>query len=195
MWIIDDSSFVYRYYLNATETLGATGSFEISTELPQATRSHNIVVLNETHAVFVGGVNMYEVHLYNRNTDSWTLMPMLPEPQHYSYAGKAKLSADKREILIVAGGQYSKSSYYLELANPVNWTKGPDLPVDDYLEFGSSVPYGDTFLLVGGSGERRIFAFDVDNLTWMVLPQMLDQHRGFFAAFLIPDSFVTCTEA
>ena len=65
---------------------------------------------------------------------------------------------------------------------------------------GSSIQYGNTFVIVGGD-ERNgtdqykssVIKFDTDTRSWMDLPQVLATGRSEFAAFLVPDWFVRCS--
>ena len=94
----------------------------------------------------------------------------------------------------MAGGQNSKTSEIFDLATQT-WRYGPDLPVSNQLYWGASVPYGDTFLIIGGYDYEysdSILSFDPTLDSWVELPQKLTQGRNKFAAFLAPDDFVTC---
>ena len=101
--------------------------------------------------------------------------------------------------MIVAGGmgftKTLKSSEELDLAT-LTWSPGPDLP--NPIAFGESVPFRNSFLIVGGSKGYRyfdvIYEYNPENKDWMQRPQRLKKERISFTAFLIPDDVAGCDE-
>ena len=74
-----------------------------------------------------------------------------------------------------------------------------DLPTDLYGM--GSVPYGDTFLLVGGScmsacdpnlNSRDILEYEPDSETWLKREEEMAMGRLLFDAVLVEDSIVDC---
>ncbi len=58
-----------------------------------------------------------------------------------------------------------------------------------------AVPYGDTFVLVGGHGDdgERIYKFVPETEGWEVVPGRLDYPRSYVTAmFVDPESFPNC---
>ena len=65
------------------------------------------------------------------------------------------------------------------------WSPGPNLPFP--LEKAASVPFGNTFLLVGGNSDRNelqtILELDIVKMKWLVRSEELVEAReGAFAA-------------
>ena len=76
------------------------------------------------------------------------------------------------------------------------WNRGPDFPVAQ-VGGGVSVPYGDTFLMVGGENFVHealylIYKFDIDTHTFVKLEQRMAIPRSSFAAFLVPKDLLSC---
>ena len=100
------------------------------------------------------------------------------------------------EAVVVAGGR-DLNTVEIFFPSSMEWREGPDLPASDRWDAGMSVPFGNTFLIVGGEADGdisdRIIKYDVDNDDWIELPQTLTTARADGAAFLVPDNYVTCT--
>jgi hypothetical protein len=67
----------------------------------------------------------------------------------------------------------------------------------EILEGGSVIPYGDTFLIIGGNnpdrkGSKNIIIFDIEEENWKYLPQTLQQESLIGSAF-VPDNYLYCT--
>ena len=59
-----------------------------------------------------------------------------------------------------------------------------------------SVPYGNSFLLVGGYVSTyvdTVYELDPDQLKWIELSQKLENARYWHAAFLVPNSLIECS--
>ena len=100
--------------------------------------------------------------------------------------------------LVVAGGLNAdwnalSSSEELNLES-LQWSSGPDLPLP--IAFGESVPFRNSFLIVGGSHgykfSEAIFGYNAESNGWLRMPQQLKKRRSSFAAFLIPDHVAEC---
>lgn len=71
--------------------------------------------------------------------------------------------------------------------------------VTDDLAESTTVVFGDTFLLVGGSASEEdgfstdaIWQYDQANSAWILLPQRLQIARHEHTAYFVPDDFVSC---
>ena len=107
---------------------------------------------------------------------------------------------DRSRHIVAAGGYELDDTltyiYDLDLGIGM-WRPGPDLP---FLN-GASVPYGDTFLVVGG--EQNYFPYyDSDLISefnpdpsaerWNLRPERLKSSKLYMTAFLVPDDYATC---
>ena len=90
------------------------------------------------------------------------------------------------KIVVVAGGITSSTAqsrvqiFDLETRQ---WSEGPPLPSP--LKYGLSVPYGNSFLVVGGRNEQNtdvgtVYQFDPINLSWIIRPEALALPRSYF---------------
>ena len=116
----------------------------------------------------------------------------------YSNSGLATF-ANGTQVLIVAGGYNGNelsSTEILNLDSVDQWSNGPNLPIG--LREGSSVPFKDTFLIIGGydfndDSSPNIYEYDVRNEAWITREEKLTTPRRLFAAFLIPEEVARCT--
>lgn len=102
----------------------------------------------------------------------------------------------------MTGGQssfgYQSSTISLDLSNPNQWGNEADLP--QALERGASVPFRNSFLVVGGFKNEGaeyysdfIYEFDPDDSNaWITRTERLTVGRYNPAAFLISDVAANC---
>jgi hypothetical protein len=117
-------------------------------------------------------------------------------PALHSQAGLVIHSDGRAEVVVAAG--WATNATQVFSVDTQTWRLGSDFPAGT-LGGGSSVPYGDTFLVVGGSingafgpVQDTIFMYEVETGQWVSLPQRMSVARVEFAAFLVPDDFVSC---
>ncbi len=98
---------------------------------------------------------------------------------------------------MAAGGIDNNYVGFLDL-NTLTWEPKAGMPKEIYL--GASVPYQDSFLIVGGYNKfsqddylSSIYYYDPINDEWDRLMERLTYKRREFAAFLIPDSYANCS--
>ncbi len=102
---------------------------------------------------------------------------------------------DGKKGILVAGGDYDSSSYFLDLET-LTWERKASLPTDIHL--GASVPFENSFLIVGGISDdiheylNTIFYYNPNLDQWELLSAFMHYERGRFAAFLVPDSYANC---
>ena len=95
--------------------------------------------------------------------------------------------------ILVAGGFYDSSAEFLDIDRMQIWEPRASLPT--YIAAGASVPYQDSFLIVGGwdnGGIDTIYYYNpaIDN--WDLLDN-LDDSRDGMAAFMVPDEYANCS--
>ena len=185
-------------FRSSTELFSTSTGFSSALALPYDTRSHNLLSINDTHAILLGGTENPTGTVWVIDTFSkvWRQLSSLNKPKQLSQAGVVT-KKDGSRMVIIAGSANDNSTEILNLEEPLEeqvWTFGPDLPYE--LQGGASVQYEDTFIIVGGLSSRRtdqIIKFDVKTEDWIILPQHLQAPRDIFTAFLIPDSYIECT--
>ncbi len=101
---------------------------------------------------------------------------------------------DGKQGVLVTGGDDIGSSEFLDLETLI-WEPKASLPID--IDSGTSVPYLDSFLFVGGFSALgqmdTILFYNPGEDRWELLPQRLAYNRTSFPAFLVPDSYALCT--
>ena len=103
------------------------------------------------------------------------------------------INADDSRGILVAGGYNSETTAeYLNL-DTLLWEPRASLPQD--VHYGASVPYQDSFLIVGGntgSTLETIYYYNPTFDRWDLLYEM-NLGRENLAAFLVPDSYANCS--
>lgn len=169
------------------------GSVGLFVDIPEPKSGHNLVYLGDNQFAIVGGSQLsQDVWVLDYSTETYRRLPDIPEESGFFQAGMVKYP-NGTSALIVAGGVTFNFCYSLNL-NTELWQ--PCTPMPDRITSAANVPYGDTFLIVGGGGDVAkadfIYMFDVNTDDWVLLPQKLMFERTHFAAFLVPDDFVSC---
>lgn len=175
--------------LQTTEIRTDSGSLPYKDSLVLR-ESHHLVRVSPSEFVLVGGSNVQRnLFLFDTETEKWNRLPDIPVYNDFFQAGFVQYPNGTRQ-LVVAGGLHTSFSYGLDL-DTLQWTTLPLLPQP--ISLGASVPYGDSFLIVGGfiqgGAEKTVYTFDPQLEDWILLPQKLQIGREQTAAFLVPDTF------
>ena len=184
-----------------TELYDSTsGDFSVFDPLPQREDCHNLINLNDTHIMLVGGdgASYDSVFFYNKIARNWTIGEKLNYERSCAAAGLVTLD-DGSSIVVVTGGDNQANTEVFDFTTET-WTEGPRLPAA-YAELrgAESVQYGNTFLIVGGTkassnvGTNTILTFDPVGYDWVQLPYEMQYERRFFTAFFVPDDFISCS--
>jgi N-acetylneuraminic acid mutarotase len=133
--------------------------------------------------------------MFDTAAETFSALPNLPVATSNTQAGLVTLADGTKEVIVVAGdGVVATQIFSLDTQT---WRLGPDFPGGE-LVLGSSVQYGDTFLIVGGfavAGEwlDTIYVYDAEAESWELTDETLAVPRFYFAALLVPDDYVTCS--
>lgn len=148
--------------------------------------------------IFVGGDGYYnDVWAFDRNSKRWNQLPDMPEYREIPQAGVVTY-ADGSKHLVIAGGRNDGTSTILNL-DTMTYRPGPDIPNVLELYYANSVPFGNTFLMVGGTEDgissrlNTIYEFDTTNENWIVRPETLKTGDWAMTAFMVPDTYVQCS--
>ena len=211
-WWITGGSESFRRYLNTTELYNiAEDSFSPYVELPTAIDEHIVLKIDDTHFFFCCGVVWFgRSFFFDLETETWTEAPesqydhregfagMLTKLLFYAFTnlfclGLVTHSNGTKEIVITS----SHDSVTLEKTEILNldtmtWRAGPPLPTDDHTFDGSSLPYGNSFLAIGGYSldydqSNEIWYFNPDSYTWELMATMAEE-REHPTAILLPDN-------
>ena len=126
---------------------------------------------------------------------TWTSLPPLIEEKENCQAGLVIDQNGKKGIL-VAGGEGQASSEFLDLETLI-WEPRANLPYQ--ISNGGSVPYQNSFLIVGGYSTllpdpflNTIYYYNPDDDQWEQLPYTLEDRKDYPTAFMVPDDFANC---
>ena len=184
---------------STTEILRSGGGFTSYVSMPSSLSQHGQVRVNETHVVFFGdGTAVRNAYLFNKNTQSFSNLPSLNVARGDVVGGLVRGSGGKLKVVAAGGIDTSNaemsSCEILDMDNPTGWTAGPLLPQP--LQDAVSVPFGDTFLIVGGHdndvGSNNIYEYDNNMDSWITRPEKLTIGRYYPCALLVPDEVARC---
>lgn len=178
--------------------LSTSSSFVRYLNLPIPMKEHIMIRVNETAIIFIGnccdtdGMVEYNdlVVIFDKTTLTFSNLPSLPFGVIWPSGGLVRHS-DGRNSVLISGNP----TQILDLDNlSAGWTQGPDY----FIRFADSVPFGDSFLSVGGrdftgSYSNNIHEYDAESGSWKVRPEKLTTGRELSAAFLIPDDVARCS--
>lgn len=124
---------------------------------------------------------------------TWTT---LPEPSIVRDRHEAGFVTypDGSNGIMLAGGYDETSTEFLDLQT-LTWEPKHSLPLDIY--YAASVPFKDSFLIVGGHHYnandylKSIYYYNPATDKWDFLRDM-SRSREEFTAFMVPDSFANC---
>ena len=180
-------------FLESTEICSPLTGCSAYLDLPENFHYIGVVRINKTH-IFILPNKVGEAWIFNQKDETFQKLPDMLEHRMDGMVGFTK----KNEI-VVAGGTDSKTSEIFNL-DTMKWRMGPDFPVITDLYGARAVQYQDSFLIVsgydrGGRGTylTSILKFDHVNYEWIALPSKLQKGRSLFAAFLIPDDYISCS--
>ena len=132
----------------------------------------------------------------NRNSQIWSPLPSMPTPRLLCQAGLVTYPNGDKGIL-VAGGYNQAGLTTVDFLNldTLIWEPKLSLPIDIY--YGASVPFKDSFLIVGGYSQDLSYLDSVyyynPNVDQWELMKTMDYGKVFSASFMVPDSFANCS--
>ncbi len=183
-------------FLSTTEVFHVnSNSFSYGVSLPEPLDVHNLVNVNNTHMVVLGGYYPSDqIYIIDRNLQVWSSLPSMPTARSWCQAGFVTYRNGDKGIL-VAGGDSSDTVDFLNLDTLI-WEPKQNLPFDIYR--GASVPFQDGFLIVGGESDSQgyldtIYYYNPTLDQWDLLDQRMKDKRETFTAFLVPDYYANCS--
>ena len=175
--------------LASTELFNSSSSsFVPFDDLPVPRYHHNLISIEDTKAMLLGGEDKYK-ETYNFKGGAWQDGPMLSVGRQYSQAGLVTFD-NGTQMIVATSGQDQSTSEFLTVGED-EWRLGLELPY--YIYYGASVQLENTFLFVGGNNGSTvldtIWKFDIELKEWVLLDEHLTNKRQYTAAFLVPDEF------
>ena len=119
----------------------------------------------------------------------------MPRGMVWSQAGFVTYPDGTKGVL-AAGGDEESTAYFLDMDTLV-WEPLQSLPID--IHWGSSVPYRDSFLIVGGNSYDvgdyldTVYYYNPTFDQWDLLDQRMSLPQERLAAFLVPDDYADCS--
>ena len=169
-------------------------------DLPIAMQAHRMVKVDDGDTiVFVCGQTAPDVYLFSVENEEFFHSPTeLSIRRRQPTAGVVRSDSGGWK-LVVAGGHApgdvpQKTTEILDLTT-FELTTGGDLPnVSAFIE---GVPFGDTFLAVGGGypTTNLIAEWDIATETWIPRAETFGVGNGAYlcSAFMVPDGIFNCT--
>ena len=143
---------------------------------------------------FYAGQGSY-IYDWTTATATPTATP-IPAEAYGSICGLAIASSGEMSI-VVAGGDFGSVLVYIYDLTEETWREALNpLPFDLWLS--SVVPFGDTFLAVGGlraDGQRddRILEYQPDDESWIVREERLSEPKSEMSVLFISEDKVSCS--
>lgn len=120
----------------------------------------------------------------------------MPIPKAGVQAGYVRYPDGSHGIMVTGGTLGVKNSDFLDL-DTLLWI--PKASLDDDIGYGASVPFRDSFLIVGGirvfaanNYLNTIYYYNPDSDTWIQLEKNMLRQRYKFAAFMVSDDYANC---
>ena len=167
----------------------------ISTDL--GTSCFCAVAVNSTHVFLAGGkitssVMSDKAYLFNTATDEWTPLPTMRTTRYYHTCG-----AYGNEVIVFGSFQgigVNETDIYSTIT--LQRRDGPATP--GRLKFYSSrtVPYGGSFLTIGGtldvSMTKNVYRYNPATEAWDLFPERLETAASFHDVAVVTSADVTC---
>ncbi len=161
-------------------------------DLPERMWRHNIFRVDDTTIFLIGGDLDGKAWFFD--TESETFTEVFDERFEYflGFAGLVEKD-DGTQLIVVTGGFQNRTLTEILDLSTMQWRQGPDFA---NISNGASVPYGKTFLAVGGIDPRGevddIYAFEPNAEEWVELSRVMTQAREWLPPVVVPPGFVEC---
>merc|ERR1712226_389074 len=182
--------------LDSTEVYDVTTKqFTPSINLPHPMKGHNIFHINDTHIGLLGPSDTLSVYIFNRATETWSVIATLPENRDLTCIAGIVEYPDGTRGIMVSGGLYHLTSIFLNLET-LEWEDKAALRYDIYSV--STLPYGNSILAFGGSSHYldidldTIYYYDPEADEWLLFGRMNYERTDNFPVFYVPDSYANC---
>lgn len=185
-WFFGDRSSKSEIYLNGVNLL--------TSNLPEGIQ-YGCMVKIDDHRSFIASAKDGNGYLFNWGSKALMTYKglLLEKSASGSMCGIAKKSNGDKVIVIGGGVDYQKKVQVIDVST-MKSHRAADLAHN--FQFGASVPYGDTFLVVGGGAPgrylRTIMQYNPEGETFNLRPESLgDEANHAFVAWLGDDE-VSC---
>lgn len=160
------------------------GKVSAGPKLPYVTNKHCIVRVNETHLMLTGGFHLNggwhmerrDAYMIDWRSKTWTKLKKMKK--YRMSHGCALVEGNK--IMVIGNGWTQKEDVSTEIfsLDSMTWSYGPYMP--RRMRDPQIVPYGDSFVLVGGGGPMdpywETYEYMPANQTWIQWPNATARH-------------------
>ena len=178
--------------------------FEDVPPLPAAKVEHCLVALGGGDLFVTGGLSLEpseKTYIFSSTSREWVEVADMPTGRYTLMCGLIE-TGGKQEV-VAAGGFYFQYFDVVEIysVDDNSWRTGHPLPRNIYGAF--TVPYQDSFLMVGGGSDTpsigfldTIYKYEADTDSWVLLDQKLSRQLIWTMAMMVDaDIFPSCQEA
>ncbi len=172
-----------------------TEEVESYIDLPERMWRHNVLRINDTTIFFIGGDDTGKAWFFDVATESFAELFRGRIPYYLAFAGLVEKASGAQEIVVTGGYENPRLTEILNL-DTLEWREGPAFPA--FISNGASVPYGKTFLAVGGliqgggGNSNNIYSFDPDAEEWVEISRVMTLEREWFAPVVVPPGYADC---
>ena len=174
------------------------GVFSPGPPLPFPLEWHCMAIISPTQVAILGGrPNSFSedsamFHIFDTVTEQFTEMPPMASARGGLGCGTIQSGGG---VELVAAGGYSDFEARLTTSEIFNfesgeWRSGPETPY--YFDSAVSLPFEDSFLIVGGDINHTILKFDVATMKFVILEPTLAHARYYGQAILIDNDKGVC---
>ena len=182
--------------LNNTEIFDGT-SFMPGKNLPDFRHGHVLVSVNDSHVMLFGDDDetTNKAWIFDKTLEEWTPIADMIYPRENVQGGRVRFENGSVAV-VAAGGQGVPFTeiYFLE---EEEWNLAGNSPL---ISTAANVQFGDTVLMVGGyrqgTFEHSIYMYDTtsnDQDPWILLEERLTLGSSGLTAFMVPETYVTCS--
>lgn len=133
-------------------------------------------------------------YVYSWSAGEWEQISDTVHEHFYSGCGVVSAGDGSRELVVAGGGHTHQSSSEVYNFDRGSWVEGPSLP--EAIDRTDSLPYADTFLLVGGESQgiksTSIVKYDPEAREFVTLAQTLPSGRSHVGLVLVDKAAVNC---
>ena len=145
---------------------------------------------------FDAQLNSNDAYILDWTSNEWTRLPGMNVSRSSHSCG---LTARGHKVVVVGGNMGQGGEDFTEIFDleTMTWTQGPPSP-HPTLDYASTVPHGDTFLLVGGflgwddGTSSSIYEFDWRTDAWVIREEKLEMAKEGHVALGVYPGDMAC---
>lgn len=172
------------------------GNFIDGPDLPADRFNDPCMVKIDDTRTFIASTFDQNGYIYDWSTNDFTDYPgLLPLKPYGAACGLAK-KANGDKLIVIPGGIFAGTSVMVIDVATMTPRQPPAANLPYNFQFATPIPFGDTFLVVGGGftapNNRRIWEFDPENEVFFPRPEELSVPTLYSYAAMVGEDQVTC---